>query len=340
MSREEQLLFLHKLVFLLRAETDLVEALIFVAEEGVKMSWTKEKILKVIKLIREGLPLATAFLEAGIFKDIFTIELVSAGEKSGQLIRCLEYVSKEIEKQRALRKQLISSLIYPVIIMFGTLAVSLGLIIFIFPKILPIFSSLNLKLPWTTQCLIFFVYLIEHQWLLVLLILVIGTGALWHFRKIIFARMLQFPPTAHLYQVFFNTQFCRIFSLLLYAGLSVPEALSCIQKMWRNSFVGETLVFVSHGLQEGRSLSAEFANHTKFFPRMLTGLIQAGEKSGNLAEALDYLSQYYEEELVTILKTLSVLIEPALMIFLGLGIGLISLSLITPIYSLTQHVNG
>ena len=135
-------------------------------------------------------------------------------------------------------------------------------------------------------------------------------------------------------------QFCRIFSLLLFAGLPVPDCLSCTQKMWPKDFLNQSLAEISLQVQKGRPLRSSLAEHQDIFPKLLIELVGSGERSGNLASAFEYLADYYEAELGNILKTLSVLIEPTLMIFLGLGIGFISMSLITPIYSLTEHISG
>ena len=313
----------------------MVEALHYLREEVVA------------RLVAAGRPLSTALQESGLFKDIFSIELIAAGKKSGQLVRSLEYVLHSLEKQKTLQSQLISALIYPVIIMVGTISVSLGLIIFIFPKILPIFTSMNLKLPWTTSLLIDLVYVCQHYfWSLIILSLII-VCALWYFFKFnekfqttLSLFILKFPLSGNLYRTYFSAQFCKIFCLLLFAGLSVPESLFCAQKMWSKGALNLVLVKISRQVEEGKTLSFGFKEFSYIFPKLLTELIGSGERSGNLAEAFEYLSEYYELELGNVLKTLSVLIEPALMIFLGLGIGFISMSLITPIYSLTNHING
>ena len=170
---------------------------------------------------------------------------------------------------------------------------------------------------------------------------------LWYFFKFnekfqttLFLFILKFPLSGNLYRIYFSAQFSRIFCLLLFAGLSVPESLSCVQKMWSKSALNLALVKISRQVEEGKTLSLGFQEFGYIFPKLLIELISSGERSGNLAEAFEYLSEYYELELGNVLKTLSVLIEPALMIFLGLGIGFISMSLITPIYSLTEHMNG
>ena len=341
---KDNIFFLRKFSFLLRADMAPVEALNFLAEGSSKN--VRKKIQESAKLVASGQPLSVAFSESLLFKESFSIELVSAGEKSGQLIRSLDYLSHSLEKQRTLRNQLISSLIYPVIIMFGTLVVTGSLVLFIFPKILPIFTSMNLNLPWTTRLLVSLVFIFQHYFIILILGVLLICGTIQYFwrhseklRSKVLVLFLKFPPTGNLWRTYFSVHFCRIFSLLLFAGLSVPDCLSCAKKMWRQGVCSQALADISQQVQKGRPLGSSLNLHKNIFPKLLVELVSSGEKSGNLASAFEYLSDYYESELANILKTLSVLIEPVLMIFLGLGIGFISMSLITPIYSLTEHIN-
>ncbi len=321
-----------------------VEALNFLAEgSGKKL---RKKIEESAGLVASGQALSAAFSETLLFRDVFSVELISAGEKSGQLIRSLDYLSHNLEKQRALQNQLISSLIYPVIIMLGTLIVAGGLIIFIFPKIIPIFTSMNLDLPWTTNFLISLVFIFQHHLVLLVFIVLLFLGVVGYFwksseriRSRVLIMLLKCPPSGNLWRTYFSVQFCRIFSLLLSAGLSVPDCLLCTNKMWTQGVCSRALTDIGEKVQKGRSLGFSLNLHQDIFPKLLIELVSSGEKSGNLASAFEYLSDHYESELSNILKTLSILIEPALMIFLGLGIGFISMSLITPIYSLTEHIN-
>ena len=344
-SSKEQTLFAKRLSFLVRAGVPLLSGLRMIKKQV--RSKGKMKIFESIIQDVEGGKSLSVSLER--FRNIFggfTVNIVRSGESGGILHQNLNYLAEELQKKHALKKKVIGSLVYPFFIMLATLCVAGLLVLFIFPKIMPIFKSLNYELPSTTKALLWMSnFLLTYGFYVALGIIVFAAAFFILYKKVIQVRrvtntvILKIPLLGKMVRTYQITNFCRTLGLLLKSGVRIVEGLTIVADTTENVLYRESFLEVGKNISTGRKLSVELEKRQDLFTALIPEMVMIGEASGNLSETLLYLSDMYEHELDDLTKNLSNSIEPVLMIFMGLMVGFIAISVITPIYGITQSLS-
>ncbi len=300
---------------------------------------------KIISDVANGQSLATSL---GKFKKTFgnfAINIIKSGESSGNLTQSLSYLADELKKKELLRKKIMSALLYPIIITLATLGITGLLVMYIFPKILPIFKSLKATLPWSTKSIIFISDLLRNDGIYIFLALsIIIIGFLILLKRVKRVRfvfdgfILQIPILGSIAKNYNLTNITRTLGILLRSGMSVNESLLITADTTENVQYKKSFIEISHGVMKGKNISQLLEKYPSLFPLMISHMISIGEKSGNLSNTLIYLSEYYENEFEDLTKNLSSSIEPVLMVVMGLIVGFVAISVITPIYGITQYL--
>ena len=161
----------------------------------------------------------------------------------------------------------------------------------------------------------------------------------YHFRYFMHLLALHLPIFGKLLKYYHMTNFCRTLGLLLKSGVSVVDAVDITGDTMSNEVYKQQCKKMVEVVRRGEQLSVYLTKHTRFFPDFTSHLIAVGERTGALSDTLVYLSEMYEAEVSDMTKNLSNSIEPVLMIFMGLIVGFVAVSVITPIYEVTQHLN-
>jgi len=337
--------FSKRLAFLINSGVPILESLELLHKQT--KSRGRAKVLAfIIEDVSNG-----QFLSAGLarFRKIFgdfAINIVRIGEMSGTLSSNLKYLAEELSKRNALKRKLIGALVYPAFITVATIGISTLLVVYIFPKVMPIFTSLNVKLPLTTRALLFTSTFLRDYGFYVLGFLIIAAISYFvllqknqKFHYFVSRTVLRLPIFGTLVQNYNIVNFCRTLSLLLRSGFSVVEATTVTGDSTANPvYKGECYKIREHVIK-GERISELLEKNPKIFPDIMCHMIAIGEKSGTLTDNLTYLSEHYEAEVDDTIKNLSGLIEPILMIFMGLIVGFVAVSIITPIYEVTQHLS-
>jgi type IV pilus assembly protein PilC len=345
MSIKDQTFFVKRLSFLIKAGIPMLESLIMIREQTRRKGYGS--ILdSVIADVSRGQYLSTGL---GKFRHMFgdfSINIISFGESSGILSENLEYLAEELKKKEALRKKIISAFIYPAIVTMATFAITGFLMIYLFPKIMPVFSSLRITLPLSTRIVIHLSNFLQNNWLLLIStisIIIIGTViAVKKSKTFAFAfdkSILKMPLIGNIIQSYNLANTTRTLGLLLKSGTTVSEALPIAAKVSGNLVYRKELEKLSEVIGRGEKMSVYLMKKRHLFPDVLTQIVSVGERSGNLSHSLIYLSELYEAEVDDFTKNLSGLIEPIMMIVMGLMVGFIAISIITPIYSITQNLS-
>jgi type IV pilus assembly protein PilC len=343
-SIKEQTLFAKRLSFLVKAGVPLIEGLHLIRKQT--KSKAKGKVYDaVIKDIANGQFLATSL---GKFKNLFgefTINLIRIGERSGILSQNLNYLAEELTKKHALKRKVIGALIYPIFITVATLGVTGMLTVFIFPKIMPIFISLHVDLPLTTRVLLaisnylqawgLFTLALSIVFLIAVLIVRARVERVRYFGDY---ALLHLPIAGSIARSYNIANFSRTLGLLLKSGIHIGEALSITGDTTPNLVYRAAYMRLAASVTKGEQVSRGLEREQNLFPDMLSHMVSIGESTGNLITTLIYLSELYEGEVEEQTKTLSSSIEPVLMIVMGLLVGTIAVSVITPIYDITQHL--
>ncbi len=344
LSIKEQAFFAKRLAFLIKAGVPILEGLHMIREQSRSKKY--QKVLdKIIVDISNGQTLSSSLKKFHRLFGDFAINIISVGEETGILSENLEYLADELKKRQILHRKVAGALVYPVFITIATLGITGLLTAFIFPKIMPIFTSLNVHLPLSTRILIFVSQFLRNWGIFVILgVIAFIIAAILAHRKserihyLFDSLILKIPLVGTMIQNYNLANISRTLSLLLKGGMTLSEALPITAKATNNLVYRREFEMLSTVVNRGEKISTHLRKYRKLFPDVLAQIVSVGERSGNLAETLVYLSELYESEVEDSTKNLSSLIEPVLMVCMGLIVGFVAISVITPIYGITQHI--
>lgn len=338
---QDQIIFSRHLAIMTKAGMSLVDSLVMLKNQANSKSM-KTILTKVIADVSNGEFLSTA-LEPfrGVFGDLF-INVIKVGEASGILSENLTYLSSYLKKKQELRRKITGALLYPIIIIVATIGVTTLLTVFIVPKILPIFRSLKIQLPLTTKILVAVSDLLLTKGHFVILGIVVFVILLWLALKIekvkfLYHRLLIDLPFIGKMVLDVNMiNFCRTLGLLLKSDVKIVEAINITSKSMTSLVYRRELEIAAEELTKGEEISRHLKERPRLFPAILSQMVEVGETTGNLSETFIYLSEVYEEDLTDMTDNLTSVLEPTLMLTMGLMVGFVAISIITPIYEVSQ----
>ena len=342
-SIRDQTIFFTRLAMILRSGVPLGNGLQMLEHKNNSRS-QKHILRSVIADVARGKTFSSACLPFTAIVGSFSINMIRVGEASGTLHQNLLYLSEELKKKEALKKKVLSALIYPAVIILATVGISGVLTVYIFPKIMPIFASFKEQLPPTTRALIALSQFLIHDSVLLLVSLCAIALAFFfllrlpRFKYEVDRAVLALPIFGKLSQYYNVVNSMRTMSLLLKGDVRIVQALEIVSRSSENSLYRRCLESVTSEVAQGKRLSEQLENNTRLFPQLLTQMIAVGETTGDLSASLMYVSDMYEEELNDVTRNLTVLLEPILMVVMGLIVGFIAISIIAPIYGITQNL--
>ncbi|MBI5220617.1 MAG: type II secretion system F family protein [Candidatus Liptonbacteria bacterium] len=341
-SAQERINFTRHLAIVVKAGVPLVAGLKIIRRQAE--SPMLGKVIDQLALdINNGKFLSDSLAQyPHLFSD-FYISIVRMGESSGTLTNNLFYLAEEMEKSRDLSTKIKSAMVYPIFVMVATVGVVALLVLVVFPKILPVFASLKAKLPLSTRTLIAIMNLLNDHGLSVLVIslaVIIAWRVLLarvpSFRYRVSRAMLFMPVVAPLASGVAIANLTRVCGILLKSGIRLVDAMHITSQTMGNLVYRRSLQAAAEDIRQGETLAQSLDKHGRIYPPLVTGLIEIGESTGNLEENLLYLSEYYTKEVQIKTGNLTVLLEPALLLFMGLIVGFVALAIITPIYEATS----
>lgn len=342
-SAKEVAIFTRQLSTLLGAGIPLVPSF------SVLLAQTKNPLLrKILAEIRADLNEGKS-LTAGMenFPRVFPpfyINMVKAGEASGAINLVLERLADFSENQQALMNKIRSALAYPLIMLLVGSLVILLLMTFVVPKITGIFTDMKQTLPLITIILIAVSnFLKSFWWLIVLLVmagvitfkyLTTGSGAGRRFRD---SLRLKAPVWGQVNLKIAIARFSRTLATLLQSGVPLLSALEIVRNVVNNIVIGEMIAKAAKDVEEGQSLAAPLAQ-SGLFPPMVTEMIAVGEQSGSLEKMLNRIAVSYETEAQSDIMVMTSLLEPLMILAMGLIVGFIVVSILLPIFEMNQLV--
>lgn len=341
-SLNEKALFSKHLSVMLRAGMPILEAL------EISRTSTQGKMKKVIgeiqRSVAAGHSLSDSFEKyPKIFPNIF-VNVVRAGESSGTLTENLENLAEELEKEKILFAKIKGALLYPVIVLIAAFGLGMVLSFVVLPKITPLFEGMKMDLPASTRFLIAFSNMIQSHGAVLFWSIVSGVSFfVWIVRRefsqpVTHWLMLHVPVLKNLIQCSNLTHFSRTLGMLLKSGVNIDEALEITRATLTNIHYKRALAVINLRVSRGIKLADALEEYKHLFPIMFVRMVHVGEESGKFEESLFYLSGLYEDEVDTATKSLSTALEPALLIFIGVVVGFLALSIITPIYNVTGNI--
>lgn len=273
---------------------------------------------------------------------VFHISIIQAGEKSGKLDESLNYLADEEEKSYDIVKKIKNAMMYPAIVLSAMLIVGVLMMIFVIPKLVDIFNEVGGELPITTRILIGASNILVNYWPYVLIVVIGLVVGVKFFARKPFGRkqidliVLRLPIFGRIIQRMNIIHFTRSMSTLITGGITISNALKITRGIVTNTvfkdLVGQSIIEV----EQGNSISTAFIK-SKEVPPMVPKMMIVGEKTGKLDFVLQKLNEFYSKELDATLDNLMVLLEPVIMIIMGVAVGLMAVAIIMPMYSLTSQ---
>lgn len=345
LSLNDKILFLRNLALLLKSGLSLNESLITL-KNYQKSSSLQYIIDELVNDIQRGQFLASSLSKFKYIFGEFLISIIKVGEITGNLVENLEKLSDELRKAERLRKKFISTMIYPAFIIVTMLVIIVFVIYFIFPKLLPIFKNLNIELPLPTKIFLSVsTFIIDNGLYIIvfsisILILIIFLNRYSKIKYFFDLILLNLPLIKGMIKKYTLAQFSRSFALLLRSGVKIVEAVEIAGKSLNNEVYKQNLIQAANSVLAGHNFSEFLGKYQKLFPYNFIKMIEVGEKTGNLEQNLFYLSNNYEEELDMEIERFVNALEPIILIIMAVVVGFMAISIIIPIYELSDKIQG
>lgn len=338
--------FCRQLSLLLESGISLLESLELIKKEHLPR--TLEKWLEqLVGHIRKGQSLAAAMAQCDAKTPPMLLELAAVGEEHGQLGAALQQAADHLESQRQLKNDLVTAMLYPALVLLVVLAAVAAMMVFVVPALVQTYASLNAPIPWLTRGFIALSdAVVQYGMGLLLAALFLTAGGMVTARRLrensrwqaLWRRVVQSTAlTERLWAEHYYVQFAQMLGQLLEGGVQVLEALQMQKRHYHGLVYRSELERLTDEALRGHSLSNGLAGCT-FVPPAALQMIHAGEESGHLAEMLLHSSAYYSQRIRQRCQRLARIIEPVLIIFLGLLILLIAGSLFLPIISSYRYI--
>lgn len=309
---------------------------------------TKDPVLKptlevVTTDVKGGMTLNEALAKhPSVFSKLY-VNMIRAAEIGGILDIILDRLSGFLEYEAEVKSKIKSAMMYPVLVLIFSQVMLFVLFSFVLPKFKEIFEGMDVELPAVTAALFSMGDFMQKFWWLILLILAGAFFGLKSYAKTPKGKYqtdffkLKFPIVGELTLKMSIARFCRTLGTLINSGVPMMRSLEIVSETLNNQVLSGAVDQTRLSIREGNKLSAPLAS-SGLFPSMVTHMIDVGEESGRLSEMLVKVGDFYDAEVESTVKGLTSMIEPMLIIFLGVVVGFIAISVMTPIFKLVNSV--
>ena len=340
---KEKAVFASKLAALVDAGVPIVRSLDLMATQQ-KLPMFQRALMKVSLDVNEGIALGTAIRQWPKVFDELSIAMVEAGEAGGVLDEALKRLAKLLEDNAKLQNQIKGALGYPVAVLVIAILVFLGMTIFLIPTFAGIFEDLGAELPAFTQLLVNLSDLLRSSVALyaagALLMAVYLIGRYYgthNGRRVIDQLLLKLPLFGELILMTATAQFCRIFSSLTRAGVPILQAMEISSQTAGNAIISDAILTSRSMVQEGVLLSTALIRQ-KVLPDMALNMLAIGEETGEMDRMLSKVADFYEDEVGAMVKALTSMLEPAMIVVVGGIVGSILLAMYLPMFTVFDQI--
>ncbi len=339
-TSKDLVLFSRQLATLISAHVPIIQAL-RILQEQITGKYLLTIISDLITAVENGDSLSSAMAKHNnVFGNVY-VSLVMSGEVSGSLDKSLVYLADQLEKDYELTGKVKSALTYPIFVLGALVVIGLLMFKFVLPNLTSVLKEQGGNLPPISVALIAFTEFFNQFWWIVILILVglilgvryyIGTDN----GKRNFDRLkISFPIIGQIVTKIYLARFSRNLATLVVGGIPIIKALQIVSEIINNTIYREIIIDAVAKIQAGKSISEGLAGH-KEFPSIVTQMVKVGEQTAQLDDIMAKLANFYEKEVDNKVATLTTLLEPIIMIILGLGVGVLVAGILMPIYNLAS----
>lgn len=342
--RKDMMIFTRQLATLLEARLPLNNALKILHEQTAN-KLLKEAVLRVSEDIDSGLSFSQALERQGALFPDFYVEMVRAAEVTGNLNEIAGFLADYTEREGELASKASSALIYPAVVAALFVVVAFILVTFVFPSIGSVFAQSDVQLPWYTQALLSTGNFLSQWWIVVVVaVIALGFALIDYFgtdegKALLDDAKIRMPVAKKVYLPIIMARFGNAAALLVHGGVPIEQALEIISHTVGNVLYKDVIHTVADDVRQGKLLSESIAAHPQFFPQLVSQMVGVGETTGKIEDIFRRLSAIYTREADQVTGNLVDLIQPIIMIVMGLMVGFLFASILIPIYSLTASIH-
>ena len=338
---KDLVIFTRQFSVMISANVTVVEALMILVDQTDNLS-LRNMIAEIAFEVDSGAFLSEAFgKRPNIFSNFF-INIIRSGETSGKLDEVLNYLADEMEQNYDMVAKIKGAMIYPVFIVCGLIGVGIVLMVYVIPNLTQILTETNAVLPISTRIVIAISnFFKDYLWLVGLMVLAIGVGAHFYFKTYI-GRLqldivkLRMPIFGKLFRYIYLMRFSRSLSTLLKGGVIITKALEITADVIGNVVYREIILDTLESINDGNPVYSVM-DKSRYVPKMVPQMIAVGEKTGKLDVVLDKITDFYGRETSNMLDNLSKLMEPLIMVVMGIGVGIMVAAVIMPMYNMASQ---
>lgn len=307
-----------------------------------------KKLKKVLGDLNSSISQGKAFHQAlADFPDVFGslfVSMVKAGEESGNLAASLKQIGDQMEKTYLIQKKVKGAMIYPAIILSLMCVIAVLMLTFVVPRLTETFKDLHTELPASTKFVIFVSDFLKNHYILAFGLLVASGLAIYYGLKTQLGRRgfdytaLHLPVIGIIIKEMNSARTARTLSSLLSSGVDLLPAIDIVSEVIQNSFYREVMAEARAAVENGKPLSNIFIEHEFLYPVFVGEMMSVGEETGQLSHMLLGVASFYENEVEMKTKDLSTIVEPMLMIIIGISVGFFAVSMISPMYSVMNNI--
>jgi len=333
--------FTRQLSTMISAGLPLTDALVILERQTKNQQFARD-ISEIVADVSGGSALSQALAKHPKTFDVVYIKLVEAGETGGVLDKVLAKLSDTLERDREFKSKTKGAFIYPVIVVIVMLLVMFVMMVFVVPRLTSLYDEIGAKLPLPTRILIALSNLLRNFWWLLAILIALGSWGLKYFSKtergaeVMSQFVLHIPIWGKIRKTLILATFTRTLGLLIAAGIPIIVALKVVAGLLQNPTYKDGIDFAIERVERGSPLYQPLSANP-VFPPIIGQMLRVGEETGKMDEVLQRLSVYFENESEHSIRNLTTALEPIILVILGLGVGVLVLSIILPIYNLTAQ---
>jgi type II secretory pathway component PulF len=332
---------LHSLV---SCGTPLVDAMQAFERQARPGPW-QDAMKDIRARVEQGSPLSVAMESHPEYFDAVCRSLIGAGEESGNLTPMLDRVAQITRKQLAIRNAVVGAMVYPAVLTVVALSVMALMLLFVIPRFGELFKSLDATLPPTTQALLTLSECLRAYWWAALVALagpVVGLK-IWlggeNGRRAVQTAVLRLPQIGRMARSFATARLARVLGMLLDSHVSVLEALSLTRESIGNHHYAALIAKAEEAVTQGKNIHVAFGESDLITPGVAEA-IRSGEQSGQVGTLLCHIADFLDEENEVVVKSLTSILEPIILVLMGLLVGSIAISMFLPLFDLTSMTKG
>ncbi len=331
-------IFCSQFAAILGAGIPVLESL-YMLRDQTENKYFKNVLGEIYSKVEQGELLSKAMASfRKVFPEIL-VNMVKAGEATGNLEVAFKRMSVHFDKENKLKQEVKKASVYPIVVAIVAVAVVILLLVMVVPTFVDMFEEMGAKLPLSTRILIMISDFMVARWYLLLgglilfIITVIVLRSLESTRMFFSRVSLKMPIIGRVKVKIISSRFARTLSTLLSSGLPILDSIEIVSKVVQNEYVSREISNSKEHVSKGISLSTPLTN-MNVFPPMIVHMVKIGEESGQLEEVLEKTANFYDDEVDTAVKQLTTMLEPAIIVFLAIVVGFIVISIVQPMFQM------